>query len=212
MFYHLEHTNLFIAILSKNQLTSKNSQTMPELLRKPYRDQLVTWIGRPCHFQLLYKISIDGCSASTFHQKCDGQGATVTVLYNTNKTIFGGYLSQSWHSNVDYIYDSNAFLFRLQLNGSSDPFNFPVKNATYAGYGHSSQGPTFGSGHDIYTFSGTITRSGKAFPLNGGFNFGSCYNLNGQDVNSITNNSLQVTDLEVYRVIGLNVSYNYKLF
>lgn len=202
LFYHLEHTNLFIAIFSKNQLTSKNSQTMPELLRKPYRDQLVTWIGRPCHFQLLYKISIDGCSASTFHQKCDGQGATVTVLYNTNKTIFGGYLDQSWHSNAGFIYDSNAFLFRLQFNGSSDPLHFPVKNATYAGYGHSSQGPTFGSGHDFYAFSGTITKSGKAFPLNGGFSLGSCYNLHGQDVNSITNNSLQVTDMEVYRVIG----------
>ena len=67
---------------------------MSELLDKTYRDQLVSWIGRPCHFRLLYKISRDGCSAPTFHHKCDDQGPTVTVLYNKNDTIFGGYLSE----------------------------------------------------------------------------------------------------------------------
>ena len=72
---------------------------MPELLKKAYKDQLVTWISRPCHFRLLYKISRDGCSAQKFHQKCDDQGPTVTVRYNTNNTIYGGYLSQSWNSS-----------------------------------------------------------------------------------------------------------------
>ncbi|XP_065936873.1 interferon-induced protein 44 isoform X2 [Magallana gigas] len=175
---------------------------MPDLLSKKYRDQLVTWIGRPCHFQLVYKISRDGCSAPTFHQKCDGQGATVTVLYNTNNTEYGGYLSQSWNSNCAYINDPNAFLFRLQYNGSSNPLKFPVTGTGNAGYGHSNYGPTFGGGHDIYTFSGTVSPSGKAFSLNGGLiNLGHSYNLNGQNVNTIANNSLQVTDLVVYKVI-----------
>ena len=176
---------------------------MSELLEKKYRDQLVTWIGRPCHFRLLYKISRDGCSAQSFHQKCDGQGPTVTVLYNTNNTIFGGYLSQSWNSSGGYINDPSGFLFRLQYNGSSNPLKFPASNANYAGYGHSSYGPMFGSGHDINTFSGTINKSGNYFPLNGYVsNIGATYNLNGQNSNSITNNNLQVTDLEVYKVEG----------
>uniref|UniRef100_A0A8W8M6I3 TLDc domain-containing protein n=1 Tax=Magallana gigas TaxID=29159 RepID=A0A8W8M6I3_MAGGI len=175
---------------------------MPELLSKKYRDQLVTWIGRTCHFQLVYKISRDGCSAPTFHQKCDGQGATVTVLYNTNNTIYGGYLSQSWNSNGGWINDPNAFLFRLQYNGSSNPLKFPVTGTGNAGYGHSNYGPTFGGGHDIYTFSGTVSPSGKAFSLNGGLTIlGHSYNLNGQNVNTIANNSLEVTNLEVYKVI-----------
>lgn len=175
---------------------------MPELLNKKYRDQLVTWISRTCHFQLLYKSSRDGCSATTFHQKCDGQGSTVTVLYNTNNTIFGGYLSQNWSSNGAWINDTNAFLFRLQYNGLSNPLKFPVSNAGYAGYGNSNYGPTFGGGHDIYTFSGTVPPSGKAFSLNGHLKPGHSYNLNGQNVDSITNNNLQVTDLEVYKVVG----------
>ncbi|XP_078309380.1 interferon-induced protein 44-like [Crassostrea virginica] len=174
---------------------------MPELLQKAYKDQLVTWIGKPSHFRLLYKISRDGCSAPTFHQKCDGQGPTVTVLYNTNKTIYGGYLSQSWNSSGAYINDPGAFLFRLQYNGSSNPLKFPVTNAGYAGHGNGSYGPTFGLGHDIHTFSGTINKSGNYFTLNGYTSLGNSYNLNGQNTNTITNGILQVIDLEVYGVI-----------
>ena len=176
---------------------------MSELLDKTYRDQLVSWIGRPCHFRLLYKISRDGCSAPTFHQKCDGQGPTVTVLYNTNYTIFGGYLSESWNSNEANIFDTRAFLFRLQYNGLYDPVKFPSKCSASAGYGDNNYGPTFGGGHDIFTFSGTIIKSGNCFPLNGSVSsLGYSYNLNRQSISSITNNSLQVTDLEVLKVEG----------
>ena len=176
---------------------------MPELLQKAYKEQFVKWIGRPCHFRLLYKISRNGCSAQTFHQKCDGQGPTVTVLYNTNRTIYGGYLSQSWNSSGDYINDPGAFLFRLQYNGASDPLKFAVSKAALAGYGHRYYGPTFGGGHDLYTFSGPINKSRDYFSLNGYVNkIGNSYNLNGQNSSTITNGSLQVTDLEVYSVIG----------
>ncbi|XP_056000050.1 interferon-induced protein 44-like [Ostrea edulis] len=175
-----------------------------ELLSLKYRDQLATWIGKPCHFRLLYKISSDGCSAQTFHQKCDGQGSTVTVLYNTNNTIYGGYLSQSWSSNGTWINDTNAFLFRLQYNGSSNPVQAPVSSSYYgnAGYGHSNYGPTFGGNHDLQSFTGIISKSGNLFGLNGYLNMsGKYYTHNGQDTNSMTNKNLMVTDLEVYLVV-----------
>ncbi|XP_056000058.1 interferon-induced protein 44-like isoform X2 [Ostrea edulis] len=174
---------------------------MPELLTQNYREQLATWIGKTCHFRLLYKISRDGCSAQTFHQKCDGQGPTVTVLYNTNNTIYGGYLSQSWNSNGGYINDPYACLFRLQYNGSSNPLKFQITKTANAGYGDSNNGPTFGGGHDLKTFTGTIIKSGNVFSLNGYVqNIGNSYNLNGQNANSVTNNNMKVTDLEVYLV------------
>ena len=177
---------------------------MSELLEKKYRDQLVTWIGKPCHFRLLYKISRDGCSAQTFHQKCDGQGPTVTVLCNTSKTIFGGYLTHSWNSDGSYINDPSAFLFRLQYNGSFDPVECPVSQAATAGYGNSSYGPTFGNGHDIKTFTGTIDTSYRDyFTLNGDVsNLGHSYDLKGKESWLITNDNLEVTDLEVYYVRG----------
>ena len=188
---------------------------MVQILGSNHREQLATWIGgRPRHFRLLYKISRDGCSAGAFHQQCDGQGPTVTVLYNTQKTIFGGYLSESWNSEDDYIDDPRAFLFRLQYNESYNPLKFPVKDSTYAGYGGGDKGPTFGEEHapDFQTFTGTVTKLGNYFSLNGNFNkIGNTYNLNGQNISSITNNSLQVTDLEVYKVEGILLAVKHKL-
>lgn len=93
--------------------------------------------------------------------------------------------------------------YRLQFNGSSSPLKFPVSDASKAGYGQEDYGPAFGSGNDIKTFSGQINCSGNAFKLNGSLSsLGSSYNLNGQTCGSITNNNLNVTDMEVYLVIG----------
>ena len=73
-------------------------------------------IGGGVGFTLLYKISRDGCNASTFHTKCDCQGPTITVLYNTNDTVYGGYTSQSWlGAGTEYsAYDEKAFLFQVR--------------------------------------------------------------------------------------------------
>ncbi|XP_048743912.2 interferon-induced protein 44-like [Ostrea edulis] len=176
---------------------------MPELLPEKLRDQLATWIGKTCHFRLLYKISRHKCSAETFHKKCDGQGPTVTVLYNTNNTIYGGYLSKSWNSNGSYISDSNAFLFRLQYNGSFNPVKADVNDSKYANaaYGQRNYGPTFGGNYDLHSFSGTISKTRHEFALNGSLNMsGGYYNYIHQDTSSMTNNNLNVTNLEVYLV------------
>ena len=39
----------------------------------------------------------DGWAASTFHNKCDGKGPTVTIIKN-GSYIFGGYTDVSWQS------------------------------------------------------------------------------------------------------------------
>ncbi|XP_052212383.1 interferon-induced protein 44-like [Dreissena polymorpha] len=63
-----------------------------------YMDQLESWIGTgPKIFTLLYQITRDGCNATTFHQKCDNQGPTVTVLYNQQGSVYGVYGSASWY-------------------------------------------------------------------------------------------------------------------
>lgn len=112
------------------------------------------------------------------------------------------YNQEGWNSNSAAIYDPDAFIFRLQYNGSFNPMKFPVSNASHAGYGKIGYGPTFGSGHDICTFSGTITSSGNTFSLNGHCNLGNSFSLNGENRNTITNNNMKVTDLEVYKVLG----------
>lgn len=117
------------------------------------------------------------------------------------------------NSNGACIYDPDAFIFRLQYNGSSNPMKFPVSKASHAGYGKIGYGPTLGRGHDICTFSGTITSSGNAFSLNGHSNLGNSFSLNGENRNTITNNNTKVTYLEVYKVLGkfvITVDVKYK--
>lgn len=121
------------------------------LLTKDNKAQLSSWIGKKCQFELLYKISRDGCCSSTFHDICDGKGPTVTMLYNTDNTVYGGFLSQSWTSSGNYIDDPNAFLFILSHQSVQNPRKFPLTDHTKAAFAHNLFGPTFGevSGRDM---------------------------------------------------------------
>lgn len=57
--------------------------------------------------------------------------------------------------------------------------------------------------YDLSTFYGNIAPQGNTFPLNGYVDqIGRCFTLYEHDCNIITNNNLNVTELEVYKVIG----------
>ena len=136
---------------------------------------------------------MDGCSV----QFCDGQGPTETVLYNTNNTIFGGYLSQSWNSSDKCIKDPRAFLFRLQYNGSSNPLKFPVNDSTCAWYGHNDYGPTLVE-KIILIFkhsTNTVTKSGY-HSLNGSIHI--------QHRNSIITDDLKALKSTKWKVVCLS--------
>ncbi|XP_069125502.1 interferon-induced protein 44-like [Argopecten irradians] len=185
-------------------------------LTDQFREQLHRWIdaNQRKRFILLFKASRDGCSAQTFHTLCNNKGPTITVLYNTNGSVYGGYTSASWHSNNTYTTDDKAFLFRLRHNGTCQPQKFSKLPSTDSGiYGHSNYGPTFGgnNGHDLRTFTGAVNKSGNVLPLNGTTNFGSYYDMQGQSCSSVMNGHMQVLDLEVYSVEGNLQEYVSKL-
>lgn len=115
-----------------------------ELLTADDRAQLSLWIGQKCHFELLYKMSRDSCCSKKFHQLCDRKGPTVTILYNTDNSSYGGFLFQSWESSGGCIKDQHAFLFTLSYNGVRKPRKFPVTKPNQAAYAHNNLGPTFG--------------------------------------------------------------------
>ena len=178
---------------------------MASLLQKQDFDQLSKWIGGRRKFRLLYKISRDGCSAPSFHSKCDNKGMTVTVLYNPSGTVYGGFTAQNWTSGSGvYVSDPKAFLFTLKYNGKSSPVEFPIKPEKHANaiYCNATYGPTFGGGTDLCTFTGTLTASNGVFALNGCFNLDHTYNMKGKDSNAFANGNLQVNELEVYQVDG----------
>eukprot|EP00347_Sterkiella_histriomuscorum_P001574 403371507 len=68
-------------------------------------------------FDLLFKGTTDGFSASKFHELCDSKWPTVSFILSENGQVFGGYTSLSWASPPNeydkILVDSTAFLFNL---------------------------------------------------------------------------------------------------
>ncbi|XP_060598654.1 interferon-induced protein 44-like isoform X2 [Ruditapes philippinarum] len=170
-------------------------------LNLKHKTSIIRFIGSGAKdFHLLYSFTRDGANATTFHQKCDNKGPTVTVVYNTKDSIFGGYVEKSWTSDSTgaYVKDDRAFLFRLESNGKIALNKFPVKASDKAFYCIDTHGPVFGSGHDLDVFSDTLTAQGNQFSLNGVMKMGTTYDMGGVALDKVTDNVNTVFDVEVY--------------
>jgi hypothetical protein len=103
--------------------------------------------------KLLYRGSRDGFRSSNFHEKCDGQSDTITLIRTTKDFIFGGYTPLSWDSMDKYKADSShrSFVFTItdSHNLISRKFGLKPDYSQYAILGNSSYGPIFGDGHPI---------------------------------------------------------------
>ena len=94
---------------------------------------------------LLYRASENNYEAKLFHQKCDNQGSTLTIIKSKNGKIFGGYNKASWNSNSDYFASEGNFIFSVDNKTKHEIYQNP-QHAMYCNTGY---GPTFGA-NDIY--------------------------------------------------------------
>ena len=86
-------------------------------------EKLKKLMGRKCNLKLLYQMTKDGSSCSTFHSKVDNKGPTMTLFETEDGYKFGGYTSQSFQIGKKWIKDPDSFLFNFcNLN------KFPIKN------------------------------------------------------------------------------------
>jgi len=125
--------------------------------------------GEPKCFTKIYSARNNGCDATTFHQKCDNKGPTVTLMFNDAEEVYGGYTSISWLSRTGkFMYDSKAFLFLLSTESGCDPMKFTVLNPECAVFHDKGTGPSFGSGPDLLVFKGKaeLITLNKTFSLN----------------------------------------------
>lgn len=94
-----------------------------------------------------------------FHSSCDDKGPTIVLIRSSDGKSYGGYTSVSWVSNASFREDPHAFLFRMwpeagQRSGRCvRTEKFAVTDPTYAQSSSASQGPTFGRGNDLQTFT-----------------------------------------------------------
>ncbi|CAB5383086.1 unnamed protein product [Rhizophagus irregularis] len=126
-------------ILSLHNITKKSaSYSNNSLTVSPPQAALIAcWIDRknvkdftpltsiPYIFRLLFRGSRDGFSAKTFHDKCDGRGATIVVVrVSGTKELIGGYNPIGWSSprDVEWRGTRDSFIFSLS-NSHSDSSN-----------------------------------------------------------------------------------------
>jgi len=140
--------------ISEEQL-AKNLQSDEILLNEDEKKMVCDWIlkqmkseNKKVQMTLLYKLTRDGDSASTFHSKCNNQGYTLSLIRNIKGYRCGGFISKNWTSCGNYVSDPYAFIFSLEYKEQ-----YFTMDGTNAFYDNSSYGPTFGDGHDIYIAS-----------------------------------------------------------
>jgi len=117
--------------------------------------------------ETLYVASKDGQSSSNFHSKCDGKGPTVVIVLTTTGNIFGGYSAVSWASSGGYYKAETSFLFRIRPGMRH--YNVKKGKESYSMYRHSSYGPTFGAGHDLYIVNNALSSTSSY--TNGGHSY-----------------------------------------
>ena len=143
--------NQMISKLSEEKL--KESLLSKEIILNEEEEKMIkNWILKKLNkenskieLNLLYKLTRDGDSSSSFHNKCNNKGNTLTLLKTTRGYRSGGFTTQNWSSSGGYKNDNNTFLFSLDYKECY--FTVEGNNAIYD---NSSYGPTFGSGHDLY--------------------------------------------------------------
>ena len=91
--------------------------TTSKILRDPIHfTTLHDWLkeeNSDGEFSLLYRGSRDGINNSAFHNKCDNNGCTLTIIETTCRLIVGGYSNTPWSSFPEYSMADRAFLFRI---------------------------------------------------------------------------------------------------
>ena len=134
----------------------------------------------------------DGWKAGDFHSKCDGKGATLTLVRSEEGYVFGGYTAVPWtspsswgtcvrvcvsvctHVCVSSVYkpDTHAFLFTLTNKAGLPAYKAKAtKRPQYAVYHHPYCLPTFGYGGDLlissnaHTAAESGTNWGNTYPL-----------------------------------------------
>ncbi|XP_056000063.1 interferon-induced protein 44-like [Ostrea edulis] len=175
------------------------------------KKRLSEWIGRDSQFELLYKLSRDGGAPEKFHELCDDNDPTVTIFYNTDNNVYGGYTSLSWKSEGGWCMDKLSFLFKLYTNKRWEPRKCPLlKTNNYTNVFFSSgSGPWF---ENLRSFDNFVDKTFGYYSLStDGLFDGDYYDMGGENAQSVANGHNNVTDLEVYLVkdgpLELDVSW-----
>uniref|UniRef100_A0A8C6UW21 TLDc domain-containing protein n=1 Tax=Neogobius melanostomus TaxID=47308 RepID=A0A8C6UW21_9GOBI len=133
---------------------------------------------------LLYKASVHGFHAIHFHNRCDRQGPTICVAYNSSGFVFGAYTAKDFAQTNQNIIDEQAFLYSI-----SEERPWPLRvgvTAAQPAFVDGAAGPNFGA----LLFLLNNTANIQSAP-------GAAYNFNPAEMHG---GNLALTEFEVYRI------------
>ncbi|MCK4997875.1 MAG: PEP_CTERM-anchored TLD domain-containing protein, partial [Anaerohalosphaera sp.] len=153
---------------------SKIIGNQTNFITQSHLDQLEAWLGEGSFTLKNIYTKSTGDDSTDFHNAVDGQGPTFNLMKIFNGTttrIVGGYNPQSWSSMGGYNTsaspdDYTAFIFNLTDT------QIWRQSLDFQTYNHTSYGPTFGGGHDIYVDSSLSTgySNGHSYGTSTGYN------------------------------------------
>ncbi len=168
--------------MQKAKVRKVSTDTLTSNLPEERREQLCDLLGN-VELTLLYKASVHGYNASAFHQRCDRQGPTLLVAYNSSGYIFGGYTSVDYSQSGREITDEEALLFSFTSGTSS----YIKVNSGYNARYDDAKWPNFGQ--QLYFCNNNqpvvYHQGGNAFNINTSLMYG---------------NDTQLSECEVYKV------------
>ena len=178
---------------TKHNNNEDNKIIFDNLTIKEY-NTLKNWIlsdnnqNKDCSFEILYDSNI---TSKDFHESCDNQTNTLTLIETKNKFKFGGYTECAWSSNNEEKVDKNSFLFSL----NNDKKYIKKDQEKSSIYCDSDYGPFFGSfGNNDIVVNGNIKKG--SVKKNGNFLDEEMYKeINGGKSNFIIKN------LKVFKIV-----------
>ena len=160
---------------------------------KSYKKALKNWINpnQGIKSKLLYRLSKDGGSIFTFHNKCDHISPTLVLVESLDGYKFGGFTTCTWDKKEIDKNDGNTFLFSFNNNQKFNKKDSQSRNRDIYS-GDPVNGPYFGN-CDLY-FYGSMK---ECYSYKGSqYSF-----LNDKDLANNKNALFEVKEVEVYKLI-----------
>ena len=176
-------SNKILDQLKSNIILNEDEYNMiSDQIEEKTKKKILKW-------EKIFSASIDGDTAESFHEKCDGIEKTVILVKTKKYKRFGGFTTNKWnHNNGGFSNDSKAFLFNLI---TMDIFNRNDNGCEMQG--NKAYGPWFGSGPDFQI-------ANKCFTSNSVHNK-KCFNYPQNVAYPLAENSnFLVKEYEVYKI------------
>ena len=112
---------------------------------------------------LVYRASdiYNGFASQTYYAALSGKSNLITI-FKSGSYVFGAYISIKWpYPSIAWQTDSNAFLFSLRRNGTSNSVKLLIVESSYALYSHYSYVGYYGRASDLFICDQPFANTGS---------------------------------------------------